>query len=61
MSLLAALLARAGSVRELEHLATQLVSVRENSPDPWVAMAYFCQTNRKPTRALHFAHKVRET
>ena len=34
------------------------MQVSENSPEPWVAMGYYCMATRKGTRAVYFAQKV---
>ena len=39
-------------------LASQLVSVTDVAPEPWVALGYFCMATRKTTRAVYFAKKV---
>jgi anaphase-promoting complex subunit 7 len=55
---LAALLAGLGRTRELETLATRLMAVSEEAPQPWVAMGHFCHLNKKSPRAVYFAHKA---
>jgi len=58
MDSLAALLAGLGRTRELETLATRLMAVSEEAPQPWVAMGHFCHLNKKSPRAVYFAHKA---
>ena len=58
MDSLAALLAEQGRVRELETLATRLMKVSDEAPEPWVAMGHFCHLNKKSPRAVYFAHKA---
>jgi len=58
MDSLAALLANLGRTRELETLATRLMGVSEEAPQPWVAMGHFCHLNKKSPRAVYFAHKA---
>jgi len=58
MDSLAALLAAQGRTRELETLATRLMEVSEEAPQPWVALGHFCHLNKKSPRAVYFAHKA---
>jgi len=58
MDSLAALLAQTGQVRELDNLATRLMGVSEEQPQPWVAMGHFCHLNKKSPKAVYFAHKA---
>jgi len=58
MDSLAALFAQTGKVRELESLATRLMGVSEEQPQPWVAMGHFCHLNKKSPKAVYFAHKA---
>lgn len=58
MDSLAALYAETGRLRELENLATRLMSVTEEQPQPWVAMGYFCHLTKKSPKAVYFAHKA---
>jgi len=58
MDSLAALFAQLGRVRELESLATRLMGISEEQPQPWVAMGHFCHSNKKSPRAVYFAHKA---
>ena len=58
MDSLSALYAETGKVRELESLATRLMGVSEEQPQPWVAMGYYCHLSKKSPRAVYFAHKA---
>ena len=58
MDILAALLAKERRLKELEALATRLMSVTEEAPEPWVATGYHCYASKKGTRAVYFAHKA---
>lgn len=58
MDILAVLLAKERKLKELEHLATRLMSVTESAPEPWIAMGYYCYANKKGSRAVYFAHKA---
>ena len=58
MDSLAALYAETGRLRDLENLATRLMSVTEEQPQPWVAMGYFCHLTKKSPKAVYFAHKA---
>ena len=33
------------------------MSVSEEAPESWVALGYYCHSNRKMSKALYFAHK----
>ena len=58
MDVLAALLAKdKKSNKELEALASKAMSVSEEAPESWVALGYYCHSNRKMSKALYFAHK----
>ena len=57
--LLACLLAGEKRKRELEELAMMTTSVTDTASQPWITMGYYCQLSEKPTKAIHFAHKVR--
>ncbi|GBM27807.1 hypothetical protein AVEN_31480-1, partial [Araneus ventricosus] len=59
MDIYAALLAKEKKLKDLESLATRLISVNENVPEPWIVMGYFCLAVKKGTKALNFAQKVR--
>lgn len=58
MDCLAAALCRERRGEELERLATRLMSVTEEAPEPWIAMGYYCYLNKKGNRAVYFAHKA---
>ena len=58
MDSLAALYADTGRLRELENLATRLMGITEEQPQPWVAMGYFCHLTKKSPKAVYFAHKA---
>jgi len=58
MDVLAALLAKEKRLKELEALATKLMAVTEEAPEPWVATGYHCYASKKGTRAVYFAHKA---
>ncbi|XP_037092477.1 anaphase-promoting complex subunit 7-like [Pollicipes pollicipes] len=59
MDLLADMYHRDRKSKELEQLANQLMSSSsEVHPEPWVAMAYHTMLNKRPQRALYFAHKA---
>lgn len=58
MDSLAALYAETGRLRDLENLATRLMGVTEEQPQPWVAMGYFCHLTKKSPKAVYFAHKA---
>jgi len=58
MDSLAALYADAGKVRELESLATRLMGMSEEQPQPWVALGYYCHLTKKSQKAVYFAHKA---
>lgn len=59
MDLLADLYHRERKAKDLELLATQLMaSSSEVHPEPWVSMAYHTMLNKRPQRALYFAHKA---
>jgi anaphase-promoting complex subunit 7 len=57
MDALAALLAKEKRARELESLASRLMSISEEAPEPWVAMGYYCYMVKKLSKAVYFAHK----
>ena len=59
MDLLADVLHHDRKAKELETLATQLMAAGADvHPEPWIAMAYHTLLNKRPQRALYFAHKV---
>ncbi|XP_076364183.1 anaphase-promoting complex subunit 7 isoform X2 [Tachypleus tridentatus] len=58
MDLFAAVLAREKKLKELENLSSQLLSVSDVAPEPWIAMAYFCHATKKGTRGVYFAQKA---
>ncbi|KAF0311903.1 Anaphase-promoting complex subunit 7 [Amphibalanus amphitrite] len=59
MDLLADILHHERKAKELEALATQLMSVGADvHPEPWIAMAYHTLLGKRPQRALYFAHKA---
>ncbi|KAG1673487.1 Anaphase-promoting complex subunit 7 [Nymphon striatum] len=58
MDLYALLLAKENKVKELESLSTHLLSITEESPEPWLSMALYCQITGKITRAVYFAQKA---
>merc|ERR1719445_662728 len=58
MDSLASLYADGGKLRELENLATRLMGITEEQPEPWVAMGYFCHLTKKSQKAVYFAHKA---
>jgi len=37
-------------VKDLEQLATRLMSVSEDAPEPWIAMGHYCYVNKKGSR-----------
>lgn len=58
MDVLASLLAKERKHKELEQLATKLMSVTEDAPEPWIATGYHCYAAKKGTRAVYFAHRA---
>lgn len=58
MDALASLYAETGNIRDLEGLATRLMGVSEEQPQPWIAMGYYCHLSKKSPRAVYFAHKA---
>lgn len=58
MDVYAALLAKEKKVKELESLTSHLISINDNVPEPWIAMAYFCYIAKKCTKAVNFAQKA---
>ena len=58
MDVLASLLAKERKYKELESLATKLMSVTEDAPEPWIATGYHCYVAKKGTRAVYFAHRA---
>ena len=58
MDSLAAILFKEKKLKELEQLATRLMSVSEDAPEPWVAMGYYCFLTKKGSRAVYFAHRA---
>ena len=58
MDSLSSLLAETGRLRELESLASRLMAVSEEQPQPWVALGYYCHLTKKSPRAVYFAHKA---
>lgn len=58
MDVLAVLLAKDRKLKELEQLATKLMSVSEEAPEPWIAMGYFCYANKKGSKAMYFGQKA---
>ncbi len=58
MDILAALYAKDRKVKELEQLAVRLMSVTEESPEPWIAMGYYSYVNKKGAKAMYFGHKA---
>lgn len=58
MDILAAILYKERKAKELEQLATQLMSVSEEAPESWIAMGYYCFLNKKGSRAVYFAHRA---
>ena len=58
MDVLASLLAKERKHKELEQLATKLMSVTEEAPEPWIATGYHCYAAKKGTRAVYFAHRA---
>ena len=58
MDCLAALYAREKLAKDLELLATKLMSITEESEEPWIAMGYYCFLNKKHSRAVYFGHKA---
>ena len=58
MDVLASLLAKERKTKELESLATKLMSVTEEAPEPWIATGYHCYAAKKGTRAVYFAHRA---
>ncbi|XP_067123755.1 anaphase-promoting complex subunit 7 isoform X1 [Centruroides vittatus] len=58
MDIYSALLAKDRKVKELENLSTQLMSISDSTPEPWIAMAYYCYVAKKGTRAIYFAQKA---
>ncbi|KAG0416350.1 hypothetical protein HPB47_006485 [Ixodes persulcatus] len=58
MDIYAALLAKDKKVKELETLSTQLMSVNDKTPEPWIVMAYLCYVTKKGTRAIYFSQKA---
>ena len=58
MDILASLLAKERKLKELEALATKLMSVTEEAPEPWIATGYHCYAAKKGTRAVYFAHRA---
>ena len=58
MDVLASLLSKERKYKELESLATKLMSVTEDAPEPWIATGYHCYAAKKGTRAVYFAHRA---
>ncbi|XP_035206985.1 anaphase-promoting complex subunit 7-like [Stegodyphus dumicola] len=58
MDVYAALLAKEKKMKELESLTAHLISINDNVPEPWIAMAYFCYVAKKGTKAVNFAQKA---
>jgi len=58
MDVLAALLVKEKRVKDLENLATHLMSVTEHSSEPWIAMSYLSFVTKKSHRALYLAQKA---
>lgn len=58
MDVYAALLAKEKKVKELESLSSQLMSVNNRSPEPWIVMAYLCYVTKKGNRAIYFSQKA---
>ena len=58
MDILAVLLAKERKIKELEQLATKLMSVTEEAPEPWIAMGYYCYAIKKGTKAMYFGQKA---
>ncbi|KAH7957019.1 hypothetical protein HPB52_014369 [Rhipicephalus sanguineus] len=58
MDVYAALLAKDKKVKELESLSSQLMSVNNRSPEPWIVMAYLCYVTKKGNRAIYFSQKA---
>ena len=58
MDSLAAILFKEKKLKELEQLATRLMSVSDDAPEPWVAMGYYCFLAKKGSRAVYFAHRA---
>ena len=58
MDVFASLLAKERKHKELESLATKLMAVTEEAPEPWIATGYHCYAAKKGTRAVYFAHRA---
>ena len=58
MDILAVLLAKERRLKELEQLATRLMNVTEEAPEPWIAMGYWCYANKKGYKAMYFGQKA---
>jgi len=58
MDILAVLLAKERRLKELEQLATRLMAVTEEAPEPWIAMGYWCYANKKGYKAMYFGQKA---
>ena len=59
IDLLACLLAQEKKTKELESLALSATSVTDSAPQPWIAVGYYCQLEKRTPKAIYFAHKVR--
>ncbi|GIY90907.1 anaphase-promoting complex subunit 7 [Caerostris darwini] len=61
MDIYGILLAKEERLKELESLATRLIAVNDNAPEPWIAMGYFSlavSKERGANKALSFAQKA---
>ncbi|GFU10345.1 anaphase-promoting complex subunit 7 [Nephila pilipes] len=58
MDIYAALLGKEKKLKELESLASRLISINDKVPEPYIAMGYFCLAIKKGTKAVNFAQKA---
>ncbi|ELT97952.1 hypothetical protein CAPTEDRAFT_184536 [Capitella teleta] len=58
MDMLAFLLYKDEKQKELESLATHLITVSESAPEPWVALGYLTMAINKTGRSVYFAKKA---
>src|SRR5690349_6422583 len=61
MEFLSSLLCEEKRVKELESLATRLMSDSPTANEPCIAFGYLCLAQKKPSKALYFAHKAATT
>jgi len=58
MDTLAAVLGKTRRTKELDQLASRLMSISEDRAEPWIALGHYCHLNKNYKRAVYFAHKA---